>query len=130
MELGSKNCSNYSIEQEQYFILSTVSCSVGVLSSLAAIILLLVSKGYKEFIYRLFLYLSTAAVVIGLGIVLVIPLTFSWLMLYQVHTCFNPKIQLISVFTPLFTSVETGVVLVILCRGARSTASVFQEQYS
>ena len=154
MELGSKNCSNYSSEQEQYFILSTVSCSVGVLSSLAAIILLLVSKGYKEFIHRLFLYLSTAALVvcagqllyvvekeysiyivfirvtafvisymsliyfsllswigfymfwltvfkvqlkkikhevIGLGIVLVIPLTFSWLMLYQVHTCFNPK---------------------------------------
>ena len=193
-------CANLSEENKEHFILSTVSSSVGVLSSLVAIILLLVSKGYKEFIHRLFLYLSTAALllsvaqllvvseeeysismktirvttfviaymsliyfsllswigfyvfwltvfkvqlkkikheVIGLGIVLVIPLTFSWLTLYQVHTCFNPKIQLImvcSVFAPLltltlFTSVETGVVLVILCRGARSTASAFQEPY-
>ena len=56
------------ISSKDHFILSTTftaSCSVGVLSSLAAIILLLVSKGYKEFIYRLFLYLSTAALVMG-----------------------------------------------------------------
>ena len=64
LEENNTNCLNLS--SEYHIVLSTTftaSCSVGVLSSLAAIILLLVSKGYKEFIHRLFLYLSTAALV-------------------------------------------------------------------
>ena len=65
MEVNGTYCLNHS--SKDYFILDTTSnasSSVGVLSSLAAIILLLVSKGYKEFIHRLFLYLSTAALVV------------------------------------------------------------------
>ena len=64
---------NTSWNESQYLLIASTevtSHSVGLLSSLAAIVLVLITRAYKEFIQRLFLYLAITATFICTPIIL------------------------------------------------------------
>ena len=83
---GSAICSLSSWNESNYLLMigstAATSTSVGLLSSLAAIVLVLITRAYKEFIQRLFLYLAITATFLC---TLLLPIFVVFLIMLDAH---------------------------------------------